>query len=583
MNRHSLILAIAAIALDTAALAAPLELRAGKPKLWEDDGTWSDEDDVAVSPSGNLQHRVALFTWSSPSKAGLAIYVGLIHNTAESNAQRGLGYGFRLGVAGTLSVADDGTVTAIEPDGTPRTFRPLPAGRFRAETSDTDVLTSSGATYLLRMRGGHRRIFERSASGAWLERARADRTGDAVGYTYDAQDRLVQVGDSAGRRARFTWTAGFLTQVEDPEGRLFTLTYDRGELVTVAGPGGASMRLAYDDTNQHLIIARSDWAGAVASTFGYSPDRRADSLALRDGMVKRFDYTGDRFAITDSLGRTQLLRFEDGAVVESVAPNGITRRYGRDDRRRMVQVVDGLGEVSTYAYDDNDDIITKTDVLGDLTTFGYDGRHNPIEVFTSDGQRIRRTFDAFDNETSVTNPLGERIERAHDASGNLIRVTDALGVVRFQATYDTRGHRLTETDETGRVTRYGYDRYGNQLSETTPEGMTMSRTASPLGTTLSVTDLTGRTLTVESDALGRPARVRLPNGGSRTLTWDFEGRLLTREDREGTVTRRTALTYDASGGIATARLNGVDLIVSPAQLAELPAAPAPRLIEGGAE
>src|SRR5687767_5313709 len=95
-GRRALLAGLAALALAPLAASAQTEappLRGGAPKHWEDAGLWSDGGDWSASLSGNVQHRVALLALVSP--VGLHVPVVLVYNSAESNRQRGYGYGFR--------------------------------------------------------------------------------------------------------------------------------------------------------------------------------------------------------------------------------------------------------------------------------------------------------------------------------------------------------------------------------------------------------------------------------------------------------------------------------------------------------
>src|SRR5207253_10405749 len=107
--------------------------RAGRPFAWEDDSFFTGTGDWDIAPGGNLQVRTFLFAWS-PAGVGAKVRGLLYYNSADAGTNRGLGNGFRLGVAATLSVGADGSITIEEPDGTPRRFTTIEGVGYRAAT-----------------------------------------------------------------------------------------------------------------------------------------------------------------------------------------------------------------------------------------------------------------------------------------------------------------------------------------------------------------------------------------------------------------------------------------------------------------
>ena len=580
-TRHALaIVTFTLIGTATSIVAAqtdPPPLRAGGPKAWEDYGMWKPGGDWAVSPSGNCQQRIKLFAWAPPG-VGARIVVTLFYNSAEATTQFGQGFGVRLGVAAKLTVGADGTVTVEEPDGTPRRFPPRHrAGRYHAEPGDTDILIQSGTQYVLSSKPGYQRVFENSDGNGFLERARRDRTGDTVTFTYDATGLLQSVTDSAGRQSTFTRTNGLLTQIADPEGRVFTLTYDQGMLTAVTGPvvGSAapSTQLAYDPAS-HLIISRRSWGGAFATVFGYASDGRLNKIGFPDQVANRIDYSAGEVAITDALRRTTVLKFSNGAVVEAIAKNGLRTEIARDASNRPIQIIDGLGRVTSYSYDNNNNVIATRDPLGRTTTFSYGHRHDLLSTTTPLGQTSSYLYNSFDELKQVTSPIGEVTKLHYDGTGNLLRIVDFAGKTRLKATYDVHGQPLTVTGRDHQSTSYTYDQLANLVSATLPGNIQMSQTTSPLGRTLTYTNPLAEQSTYGYDALGRIAQLNLAGGRSITPTLDLDGRLVGMDVRFGAQPQTSVATLTATNSIATWQLNNVSVQTAPAALAATPDPPA---------
>ena len=547
----------------TSADGYPLPLRSGGPRVWEDDGLWSDAGEWAASPCGNLQQRIELFAWSSPGGT-LRIPVTLIYNSADASLQRGIGFGFHSPAARLSVDADDQSVTIDEPDGTPRRFVPDGAGGYRAETLDFDRLArldSAGLSFALELTGGTRRTFGAvSEAGFLVETSRSTRTGDTVTFSYTPDGTLAAIADSVSRQATFRYDAGLLVEIDDPEGRAFNLAYDAGQqLIAVAAPavGDAATRveLSYDD--QHRIAARTSWSRDRSTAFAYDANGRLISIDTPDQNHHRIDYHPGQVVISDSLARSSVLRYANGAVFESVAPSGLTREIARDGKLRAVQVTDGFGHVRSSVYDDADNIVTFTDDLGRSSHMTWDAHHNLLTTTNSLGQTQQQTYDAFDQVLCATNEIGEKMHFGRDAQGNLTSVVDFAGVMRLAATYDSAGRLLTTTDEAGLVTTIAYDDKGNPIQVTAPGTLTTSRTVTAVGRTLTETNWLGETTTFQYDALGRQTQTTLPNGGTVALQIDALGRPLSMSDQSGPVAQSQSLSWTAQDLIREQDTNGI--------------------------
>lgn len=557
--------------------AFPLELRPGAPKSWEDDGTfWGASADFALNPNGNIQNRIGLFHWYLPGVGG-AVQVSLFHNSADSNRQRGLGFGFRVGPAAKLSVSDNGVVTIEEADGTPFVFTPNDAGGYRPETFVTQTIQQIGAQWILRERGGFRRIFEDPNGLGFVETARIDRTGDTLVFSYDAGNRLICIRDSAGREATFTIHGALYSEITDPLGATFRLFYERGELTSIQGPTTNNITPRIDlnyDPLHHVIVQRTTWGGEGLSIFSYYPDRRLRTAVPDGGSPLRVDYTGGQVSVTDALQRSTILKYENGAVIEVVAPGGMKVATTRDARLRPVTVLDESGHLYSYAYDDDDNLIASSDEVSTLKSWVYDSRHNLIEANDGLGLITRYTYSALDQVTSETNPLLETTTYEYDPAGNLTRIEDFAGVTRYSATYDGRGKTLTETNETGKTWTYSYDSYGNIVSVLEPNMLSgVTQNVGPLGHVLSITNTLGETTTYTYDELNRPVTASGAGGTAIAVQMDLEGRVTEIENNAGPVPMRVSRTFAGKESVATVETNGVQLQSAPAMSAAPPLAP----------
>jgi YD repeat-containing protein len=555
----------------------PLPLRPGRPRSWEDDGLWNEDAPWAVSPSGNLRHRIDLVSWTMGE---LPIALTLVHNSADAGTALPGGDGCRIAAAARLQEGADGAVTLEEADGTPRRFVPAGDG-YRGETFDVDRLSRSEHGFVLALPGGTRRSFETPAGMALLESARITRTGDRVAFRYDDGGALLAVVDGVGRSVTLHYTASQLAEIEDPEGRVFQLVHEGSALAAVVGPSlltalvGRSpaeqptrLELRYDDG--HRVVARTSWDGSQLTQFEYDDSGRLTAVITPDGLRHRLDYQAGQVALTDSLGRTTLLRYADGAVIESVAESGLIQQIARDERHRPVQVVDGFGHRRSAEYDDGDNVTVFTDELGRKTHVTWDDHHNPITVVSSLGQTLSYHYDAFDQLLGAENALGETTEYARDDHGNLLAIVDFAGKTRLAARYDDTNRLVSVAGADGLATTLSYDDQGNLLSVTAPGAMTTRREVTPLGRTLTLTNPLGETTRLEYDVLGRVSRVTLPGGGHIDQQLDAQGRLLSLADASGPSALTRTIEWTAQDLIARSQVNNVVVRSMPPMLAALP-------------
>lgn len=550
----------------------PIPFRAGSPKPWEDVGMWSETDEFGVSPGGNLLNRIPLFSWEPPG-VGLPIVVALYHNSAEGQIQHGAGYGFRLGVAATLSVGSGDVVTIEEPDGTPRKFNPLGGGNYRSEPGDSAKLTLAGSTYTLDERLGNKRLFENPNGIGFVERFRKDRVNDTVTFNYDTGNNILNVTDSASRQAVFTRTGGFYTQYRDPEGRNITPVYQSDELRNVRLPavGGQtpSLNLTYWlQGDKHVIGSRTSWGGGgvayPTTSFTYQSDGSFESVTFPDTSTTRMDSWNGTVTMTDSLGRKTSQVFWLGAVAELIQPDGLKMQWARDSAKRVIQQLDQFGRMHTFTYNATDDVIEFRDPLNRLTTFGWDARHNQTSVQRPGESPEAYTYDAFDLVKTFTNTISETTTyNRNTTNGNLDSVV-AFGRTRYSAIYNALGHAIRTAGQDGRETVIDYDTAGiNWRSITAPSTPALTRDVTIHGRTNSVTNPLSETSGFRYDTLGRTDQVTLPSTRTITQTRDLDSRLTDVVDNTGTITRRESKSYTPTGAVATRSMDNRSLQTAP--------------------
>lgn len=544
--------------------------RSGSPRPWEG-GAASGEVGWSVHPGGSLQNRVRLVAWPSPA-VGDPITVSLVHDAASAGESRAAGKGFRLAVAALLTRTSGG-VDVQEPDGTHRHFARAAAGGFDPEVFDTDQLTMTGETFVLRSLGGGTRIFTAGRGDVFRETQRIDRVGDVVTITYDGENYPVDIHDSVGRQATFARSPGARYQsITDPEGRVFRLVYTGDDLTEIQAPAVASqvprLRLAYDGS--HRIVSRSGWGDQNATTFAYNGAGRVTRAVLPE-RYQHFDFawTDTTFTIRDAFGRTARHVYAAGSLVEATDARGLVTTTVRDDLRRPTAIVDPRGRTTQLVYDARNDLVSVTDPAGRTTRLHHDDRHRPDTVVDALGGATAYTYDGFDGVTSVTTPRGETTRWERDPSGNVVRVVDFANRVRMTAAYDAHGHVVRRTGATGRSESFTYDASGTVATIQGIDGRMTRQTSTATGAPTELMNALGEVAQLRYDALGR--LVTASNaGGSVAFDYDLDNRVVGLTDRTAAPAKRLEAAYTPDGRIARRTLDGVDLQPVAEQISGVP-------------
>ena len=400
--------------------------------------------------------------------------------------------------------------------------------------------------------------------------ASASYSGDAVGFTYDALDRLETFTSATGGVTSFTYTDdGLLASITDPNGVTMGITYDvaerlatmvdgRGEtwrydhdavgrLTEVETPLGAIATIAYDDAMLTQV---------ATSPLGYQTTTEFDALGRPLGILDAlggwtcFGYDGagllasvvlpseaattpcaDRTSLDPTLAPTvQLINNGLGLVEEVVDPNLASWFFRRDVSGNLSQLEDPLGQITDLSYDDRDRLaaVTHPDGGTEQITRGpyglvaerrYSAANQPDEVvpFTRD------------LEGRVVASLG--LSLGYDAEGDVIE-SNGIAVTR-----DAGGRMETVTVAPGKLYTYVYD----------AERLVL------------VQDWTGGQVELVYDQDGRRTAILRSNGVSTSLGYDADDHLTSIAD--GTI-GSIAISRDDLGRIQGVERTALELVVS---------------------
>ncbi len=322
---------------------------------------------------------------------------------------------------------DTGLVT-IRQGGSLRLFARMPDGSYMGVPGDFATLTMAGGAFLLRETGGA-----------------------VMGFRTDGQLDYLQ--DTNNNRLTARYSGSQLTSLTHTNGSAMTFHYNaQGRIDQATDPAGRVATYAYDASGEHLLSVTTT-AGTIA--YAYTPEAsgpRANaitSISYPDGTHLFFDY--------DNRGRLVSQKQDGGANAISftydIAIYRVTDALGDstyviyDDLGRTALRIDGVGPnvgdegpVTRMAYDD------LTGRLGQVVppgsnpvTFGYDGRGNQTQITDPQGQTQKFSYEPSPNRlVSWKDALDNETKYDHDPNGNLSSTTYVDGTSE-QFSYDVQG------------------------------------------------------------------------------------------------------------------------------------------------
>jgi RHS repeat-associated protein len=377
-------------------------------------------------------------------------------------------------------------------------------------------------------------------------------SGEALTLTRDAQNRITEIVDGAGRTHQYAYDA-------------------RGDLVSHTDPEDSTTEFRYD--RNHNVIQIIDPLGRPVARNEYDDDGRL--IASTDAKGNRseieHDLAGNREVLTDRLGRTTTLIYDDeGNVLSSTDPLGKTSLFTYDDQGNRLTSTDPLGRTTTYTYDDRRNVESVEDPLGHTTYYTYDDRGGVLTTTNARGHTTIQTFDAGGKPDSLTDPLGHTTMLDYDADGSLLSVTDPLGHT-VENQYDTAGRRTKIIKEDDTETGLGIDDVGNLLTQSDAGGLTQTMTydgrgrlatiarngivrtleRDAAGQATSATTTAGQLVRFTYDELGQPTQVLRPDDSvALALAYDDEGNVTSQTGAAGDVTEHV---YDDADRIIATR------------------------------
>ena len=339
-----------------------------------------------------------------------------------------------------------------------------------------------------------------------------------IKYTYDTDNRLVQVGDSTGAAVVYSYDSANRRVLErrklsedlyqvfrwkyDAAGRMIesaqsmdrpdgsqgfavtTYCYDKNDNITcIKTPCGGEVLREYDAVDRLISETHIDKAGGIHNRTQFAYDKAGNLVQITDnqGRVTRIEY--------DLLNREMRRTEKDGGVTRSfyngngwlskvVRPNqydaqmddGMGVQYTYNAQGQILTVVGPDGKVlQINTYDAEGRLLEQLDGVGSGASFTYDFSGSRTHICTEGGTTQELQYDVRGNIVGVVDGNQNRTQYHLDSWGRIVGIIKADGSTEFYS-YDFAGNMTSSTDGEGHTTRYQYNRAGNIAAIVDPTG-----------------------------------------------------------------------------------------------------------------
>lgn len=484
------------------------------------------------------------------------------NSSAAAYNRASFGFQWRHSMEYRLRILPGGVLEFERPDGSVKRYV-TGAGFDADETSTVDAVfnpagaqtgwslnTRQGQVESYDMRGRVTRVdFQQGGYLAYAYPAAtvdqpssvADHFGRAVGFTYDASNRLTKVTTPAGAAYQYGYVTGsLLGQVTKPDGAVRKYLYDES---------------AHDGTKTYLVgqlTGITDESVNRFATYKYDLYGRAFSTEHAGGAQKftvAYGNDGASATVTGPLAATQafsfnnlLSRFKATSAATSCSDGScaLATALTYDTKGNITSTLDAANNKACFAYDSLNQLTKKVEGLGPA-----DSCSSALSAVPATARATTVQWSAaLRKPTAIASSL-YLASMTYDPQGRLLSLTEtptadsnggsglgavASGTARVQSfAYNAAGQLLSVTGpRTNQVTTFVYDAQGNLTKATQPSGLMTTMGA--------------------YDGDGRARSLTLPSSAAVALTYDANGRPLTYTvDGEA-----TALTYFPTGLLKTA-------------------------------
>ena len=363
---------------------------------------------------------------------------------------------------------------------------------------------------------------------------------------YENGDILTEVLTGEGNLTSYldhTFSTGAYTStITDPTGAEIFFTQSADELtVNKSLPCGMELEFKYDVDPEYKFKYVKEMTESTPSSLenvtlrektyqdtdsDYIPDLITETVTVNDSTTTLVhDTLQSQKTITSPEGRTVTTLYDPDTLLTTnlTIPDLYDTTYGYDVRGRLRSISTNTRE-TTFTYNAQGFLESITDPENYFTTYTYDSVGRMTGINRADGTSIGFTYDQNGNMTALTNPS----MTDHEFSFNKVNLNDSYQAPisgSYSYVYD-RDRRLIQTNfPSGNQINNIYDTT-RLMQIQTPEG------------NIDFTYLCG-------------TKVESITKGVDTITYGYDGKLITSETLSGTLNQTLGYTYNNDFNISS--------------------------------
>ena len=351
--------------------------------------------------------------------------------------------------------------------------------------------------------------------------------GQTFNYVYYNNGLLNKVSDIFGRYVQFNYnTNSFVSQIISYNGDTVSYTYYDSNIATVKYNN--IPQISYEYGINGLLTAKLDPNGVKFASFSY--DEKGRGIENKHMTNDGHDIKKYTVSYTDNTTHVS----QDNGYVADYTMNNI-------NYAKKITNMTGNGVSEDANFDQNGNGMFKKSQNGVIENYNYDpdGR---MTFYMKDAKQVNINWNTdynFIDQTIENTGAGNRTTQYYqDANGNDL------------------GYRIVGNNVEAYVYKYR-DSYGRLTSEQNEQGFVKTYTYYPISSDLttsgflkSVTTNTGSQLVINSyDIRNNPTSITV-NGVTKTITYDYKGRILTESVNGAT----NSYTYDLDGNLTNSTM-----------------------------
>ncbi|MBU2998082.1 RHS domain-containing protein [Cellulophaga baltica] len=399
--------------------------------------------------------------------------------------------------------------------------------------------------------------------------------GGVTSFDYNDKGLIKEVRDNAGNISELVYDADYnLAQMHLPNEAVAEWEYDAwGRCIKIVNAEGYEESFVYDDLDRVRQVVEPDHNQILLKYNAYD---EVTEMHQRNGKVK-FEYTPmGSLKMREERGRKvffnydteEQLRYIDnehgeryrykrnanGAIVQEIGFDGLTRIYQRDRAGKVQRINRPEGRFTDYEYDNNGRITRAEHSDGNWETYSYNQNGQLIEAVNlntkvqfirnasgavvaeyQDGHLVKSSYDNLGNRTKISSSLGADITFDRNKIGQIEAMNAQLNVPEEANV----APNITKV-ATPWAVNFAYDSVGMEVERMLPGGIKATK---------------------KYDEAGRPIQHVVTRGRNemrhRTYAWNANDRLsrMVNQLTQGQVT----YSYDNFGSLATAKYENHDM------------------------